>query len=282
MKHLRLRPGERQTEVLHDPPRTPAADRDQKLSFCCAQSESYPSDNGIPLLAPFFSISPPPPTVVQRIARADRDQKLTFCCAQSEAAHPYLAAFGLTPSDVLLAPVYIQGFNAPFSGTSDGLLAPVYIQGYNASYSGTSGRLPFSFRFPLASLHPGLQRLILRHLSSAPSGLGSASPLTPPHLPPHIGASCIDFPSPFFTFLLPPLLVPPSLQRCSEWPGICLSPTPSSASSPFSFPPNYLPSLPLFVCREELGDEGRRDGDRRHHEIAEARYCWDRPLGSLD
>ncbi|CAI5521136.1 unnamed protein product [Closterium sp. Naga37s-1] len=57
--------------------------------------------------------------VVHRIARADRDQKLSFCCAQSEAAHPYLAAVGLTPSDVLLSPVHVQEFwySASFSAS---------------------------------------------------------------------------------------------------------------------------------------------------------------------
>ncbi|GJP80456.1 hypothetical protein CLOP_g10657 [Closterium sp. NIES-67] len=56
--------------------------------------------------------------VIQRVARADRDQKLSFCCVQSEAAHPYLAAFGFNLLDVLQSPVYIQGYDSSFSGTS--------------------------------------------------------------------------------------------------------------------------------------------------------------------
>ncbi|CAI7882569.1 unnamed protein product [Closterium sp. NIES-54] len=85
--------------------------------------------------------------VVQRIAKADRDQKISFCCAQSEAAHPYLAAFGLTSSDVLHSLVYIQGFNASFTGTSGRCLLSCVSASSAASISfSPSARLRASLR----------------------------------------------------------------------------------------------------------------------------------------
>ncbi|CAI5466966.1 unnamed protein product [Closterium sp. Yama58-4] len=297
--------------------------------------------------------------VVQRIARADRDQKLSFCCAQSEAAHPYLAAFGLTPSDVLLSPVYIQGFNASFSGISALLRVAWDLPLPYPLLASllTSRRLELTpHPFPRLSSPP--LSLSLCPIISAASGIGPASPLPPPRPPPPFEVPQKHSPS-------PPLSVPPS-PSFSLFPSVpsallgvaCDLPLPctvitslllskclrSTASSPlclFPFPLLFLYSplpsallrvawdLPLpypllapllfipqpllnapflfawrrrhrwfgqaprlilpppdlisrFVDREELEDEGRRDEDKRHHEMAEGRHGLDRPPGSLD
>ncbi|CAI5961574.1 unnamed protein product [Closterium sp. NIES-65] len=179
MKHLRWPSGIRRLHPVVQ--RIARADRDQKLSFCCAQ--------------------------------ADRDQKLSFCCAQSEAAHPYLAAFGLTPSDVLLSPVYIQGFDA--------------------SYSGTSALFRVAWDLPLP--YPLLASLLL-------------------------------IPQPLLNI---PFLF--AWRRRHRWFG---------KAPRLILPPPDL--IGRFVDREELEDEGRRDEDKRHHEMAEGRHGLDRPPGSLD
>ncbi|CAI5970809.1 unnamed protein product [Closterium sp. NIES-64] len=236
-------------------------------------------------------IPPPSPllllTVVQRIARADRDQKLSFCCAQSETAHPYLAAFGLTPADVLLSPVYIQGYNASFSGTSgrlfslslgrlalllcaqseaahpylaafglnpsDVLLSLVYIQGFNASSSGTSGG-----SYPTASSVSSSRLLSPRvgflSCCSATSGLQPASPLTPPHLPPPFEVSQKHNLFSFLSVLLLPYVSIPcplssaasGLQPASPLPPPCPPPSLLRVAWDLPLPYPLLASLLLI------------------------------------
>ncbi|GJP34014.1 hypothetical protein CLOM_g18497 [Closterium sp. NIES-68] len=151
--------------------------------------------------------------VIQRVARADRDQKLSFCCVQSEAAHPYLAAFGFNLLDVLQSPVYIQG--------------------YDSSFSGTSALLRVAWDLPLP--YPLLASLLIipRPLRDSP-----------------------------FHF---------AWRRRYCWFG---------QSPRVILPPSEI--IDRFVDREELEDEGRRDEDRRHHEMAAGRHGLDKPPGSLD
>ncbi|CAI6003304.1 unnamed protein product [Closterium sp. NIES-65] len=194
--------------------------------------------------------------VVQRIARADRDQKLSFCCAQSETAHPYLAAFGLTPADVLLSPVYIQGYNASFSGTSGGFPSTT------ASSATSGGFLLFSeSAFSTASdsiSHPTFCSRRSTFKATTPPSLALQSEAAHPYL-----AAFGLNPSDVLLSLVyiqgfnasssgtsAPHSVPPQVGYffpllCYEWPATCLSPNPSSPPSSFRTLLRVACNLPL-------------------------------------
>ncbi|CAI5492572.1 unnamed protein product [Closterium sp. Naga37s-1] len=240
--------------------------------------------------------------VVQRIAKADRDQKISFCCAQSEAAHPYLAAFGLTSSDVLHSPVYIQGFNASFNGTSAllqvacdlplpyPLLAPFllipqpllntpFLFAWRRRHRGFK-QAPQRSSPPSLTLCPTNPSSLSNFSPSFPS-LPLPSPLLPlfaPVLPALLRVAC-DLPLPY-PLLASLLLIPQPLLNAPFLFAWCRRHRWFGQAPRLILPPPDL--IGRFVDREELEDEGRRDEDKRHHEMAEGRHGLDKPPGSLD